>query len=88
MASRSKACIYGPSPPKTVGSNPAGGMDVCCECCMLAGRDLCYELITLPEESYRLWCVVLCDLRHKALVLIGPQRFREKNAFQKSPNVM
>jgi hypothetical protein len=23
---------------------------------------LCYELITCPEESYRLWCVVVCDL--------------------------
>ena len=28
---------------------------------MLSGRDLCDELITRPEESYRLWCVV-CDL--------------------------
>jgi len=23
---------------------------------------LCDELITHPEESYRLWCVVVCDL--------------------------
>ena len=23
---------------------------------------LCDELITRPEESYRLWCVVVCDL--------------------------
>jgi hypothetical protein len=37
-------------------------MDVCCECCVLSGRGLCEELITLPEESYRLWCVVVCDL--------------------------
>ena len=37
-------------------------MFVCCECCVLSGRSLCYELITLPEESYRLWCVVVCDL--------------------------
>jgi hypothetical protein len=22
----------------------------------------CDELITRPEESYRLWCVVVCDL--------------------------
>ena len=29
---------------------------------MLSGRDLCDELITRPEESYRLWCVVVCDL--------------------------
>jgi len=27
----------------------------------LSGRGLCDELITRPEESYRLWCVVVCD---------------------------
>jgi hypothetical protein len=27
-----------------------------------SGRGLCYELITRPEESYRLCCVVVCDL--------------------------
>jgi hypothetical protein len=44
-----------------VGSNPASGMDVCRECCVLSGRGLRDELITLPEESYRMWCIV-CDL--------------------------
>ena len=29
---------------------------------MLSGRGLCDELITPPEESYRLCCVVVCDL--------------------------
>jgi len=28
----------------------------------LSGRGLCDELITRPEESYRLWCVIVCDL--------------------------
>jgi len=37
-------------------------MFVCCECCVLPGRGLCDELITRPEESYRIWCVVVCDL--------------------------
>ena len=37
-------------------------MSVCCDCCVLSGRGLCYALITRPEESYRLWCVVVCDL--------------------------
>jgi hypothetical protein len=37
-------------------------MFVCCECCVLSGRGLCDEVITHPEESYRLWCVVVCDL--------------------------
>jgi hypothetical protein len=30
--------------------------------CVLSGRCLCEELITRPEESYRLCCVVVCDL--------------------------
>jgi len=29
---------------------------------VLSGRGLWDELITRPEESYRLWCVVVCDL--------------------------
>ena len=29
---------------------------------MLSGRGLWDELITRQEESYRLWCVVVCDL--------------------------
>ena len=29
---------------------------------MLSGSGLCDELITRPEESYRLLCVVVCDL--------------------------
>jgi len=41
---------------------PPGGMDVCRECCVLSGRGLCDELITRPEKSYRLCCVVVCDI--------------------------
>ena len=41
---------------------PGAWMFVCCECCVLSGRGLCDELITRPEESYRLWCVVVSDL--------------------------
>jgi hypothetical protein len=29
---------------------------------MLSSRGLCDDLITRPEESYRLWCVDVCDL--------------------------
>jgi hypothetical protein len=35
-------------------------MDVCL-LCVLSCRGLCDQLITRPEESYRLWCVVVCD---------------------------
>jgi len=29
---------------------------------VLSGKGLCDELITRPEQSYRLCCVVVCDL--------------------------
>ena len=61
VAARSKALVCGRSPAEIVGSNPTGGMEVCL-LRVLSGRGLCDELITRPEESYRLWCVVVCDL--------------------------
>jgi hypothetical protein len=36
---------------------PGAWMFVCC----VSGRGLCDELITRPEESCRLWRVVVCD---------------------------
>ena len=41
---------------------PGAWIFVCCECWVLSGRGLCDELIARSEESYRLWCVVVCDL--------------------------
>jgi len=43
---------------------PPGGMEVCLLwlLCVLSGRGICDELIAHPEESYRLWSVVVCDL--------------------------
>jgi hypothetical protein len=41
---------------------PGAWKFVCCECCVLSGRVLCDDLIIHPEESYRVWCVVVCDL--------------------------
>ena len=35
---------------------------VSCDCCVLSGRGLCDKLITRPDESYRLCCVVEYDL--------------------------
>src|SRR5215475_13590401 len=40
---------------------------VCCECRLLSGRGLCDELITRPEESYRLCCVFVCDIETKKI---------------------
>jgi hypothetical protein len=36
-------------------------MFVFCVCSALLGRGLCDELFSTPEESYRLWRVVVCD---------------------------
>ena len=41
---------------------PEARISVCCECCVLSGIGLCDGLITHPEESYRLWCVAVCDV--------------------------
>ena len=47
----------------SVGSNRAGAwMSVCCECCVFSGRGLCVELIPRLGESYRMLCVIVCDL--------------------------
>jgi hypothetical protein len=34
-------------------------MSVCCDCCVLSGRGPCDELFPRPEESYRVWCVIV-----------------------------
>jgi hypothetical protein len=60
VTARSKAQVYGSSPAPIVVSNPTGDMDVCL-LCVLSSRGLCDELIARPEESYRLWHVVVCD---------------------------
>ena len=62
MAARYKASDCGRSPAEIVGSNLTGGVELwvyCCECCVLSGRGLCDELIIRPEETYRLWYVVV-----------------------------
>jgi hypothetical protein len=49
---------------------------------VFSGRGLCDELITRPEESYRLRCVVVCDLENlvneEAMTRVGLQRHRRK----------
>ena len=47
---------------------PGAWIFVCCECRVLSGRGLCDEPITRPEDSYRLWCVLVCDLETSRIV--------------------
>ena len=58
-------------------------MLVCCECCVLSGRGLRDELITRPEESYRLWCVVVCDLETSRMRRPWPALGRSATANKK-----
>jgi hypothetical protein len=63
VAARSKAWFCGRSPAEMWFRIPPGArVSVYFDCCVLSGRSLCVGLITRPEESYRLWCVVVCDL--------------------------
>jgi hypothetical protein len=60
-AARSKAWVCGRSLAWVAGSNSAGNMDVS-RVFVWSGRGLCVELITRPEESYRVCvCVSECD---------------------------
>ena len=56
MAARPKASVCGRSLAGISGSNPAGGVDVFNDRCVLSSRSLSVGLITRPEDSYRLWC--------------------------------
>jgi hypothetical protein len=53
--------LAGPSdhaPAAIVGSNPTGGVNIFL-LCVLSGRGLCDDLITRPDESFRLWCIIV-----------------------------
>jgi len=65
-------------------------MCLCCECCVLSGIGLCDELITRPEESYRLWCVVVCDLETSRMRRTWPKfghSVQKKNMIKRNWNV-
>jgi hypothetical protein len=51
---------------------PGAWMIFCCVCCVFSGRGLCDEHITRPEEFYRLWWVVECDLESSWMRRPGP----------------
>jgi hypothetical protein len=49
---------------------------------VLSGTGLCDKLITRPEEFYRLWCVVVCELENlkneEVMTRVGSQRKGKK----------
>jgi hypothetical protein len=62
---------------------PRVWMFVCGVCRVSSGRGLCDELITRPEESYRLWRVIVCDhenpVDEEVIARDGLQRQTNKN---------
>ena len=38
-------------------------MSVSCECCVSPGGGPCENPMTCPEESYRQWYIIVCDLK-------------------------
>jgi len=63
VAGRSEVWVCGRSLAEILGSNSARAwLSVCCKCCVESGRGVCDELITRPDKSYCLWCVVVCQL--------------------------
>ena len=55
VAARSKALLCYRLLPRIVCSNPAGGTDVTCDCCVMSSRGLWVGLIR-PEESHAERC--------------------------------
>jgi hypothetical protein len=63
VAERSKARVYGLSLAGLRFRILLGAsISLSCECCLLSGGGPREGPIPRPEESYRLWCVIVCDL--------------------------
>ena len=62
VAARSKAWVYGRSPAEIVGSNPTGGMGVCCVFCVCCQVEVsamgCLLVQRSPTNCGALFCVI------------------------------
>jgi hypothetical protein len=74
VAARFNAWVCGRSLAGIAGTNPAGGMNVSCEYCVYTVRGLCDGPIILPEESYRVLCLIECDLETSKMRRPRPSR--------------
>ena len=69
VAARSKAWFRDRSLAGIVGSNLTGGMEVCCECCMLSGRGLCVCRSLIQSNPTE--CSV-SECGHESSIMRGP----------------
>ena len=51
---------------------PAASASASLECCALSCRGFCFILNTYGKESYRMWCVVVCDLETSGMKRTWP----------------
>ena len=83
VAVRSKAQVCGRSSTEIVGSNPAGGMVVCCECCGLGRTDYSSRDV-LPTVARR--CYVMQKRQecggHGPRWAAAPQEIRKVSCFK------
>jgi len=58
-------------------------MSVCCGCCVLSVRGVCFGLFTLPEEFYLAWCVWMWSrsllMRRSRLTRVCCSVWKKKN---------
>jgi len=81
VAARSKASVCGRSPAEIVGFPPGEWMFVCCECCVRRADHS-------SRGSYRLWCVVVCDLETSGMRRPWPTLGRSATGKKKNKKYM
>jgi hypothetical protein len=86
VTGRSKAMVCERLSAETVVANHTGVTDACLLWMFCVVRRPCDELITRPEESYRVWCVIVRDLEISWMrrpLPTGAVAPEEKNVFAK-----
>jgi uncharacterized membrane protein YfbV (UPF0208 family) len=74
-----KVWVYGRSHAGIVGSNPAGGMEVCVECCVLSGWGLWSLVQRSPTDCDASLCVWYRNVvNEEAMARVGLQRQRKQ----------
>ena len=77
-AARPKAWVCGRSLAGIVSSNPAGGKDICGECCVWSGRGLCVDIQNYSLEcNYNLNCGSTLYIAEEIEFLVLSVKYRD-----------